>query len=81
MRKIKHLKNKLVMAFTSNNNTTTQVNHKPTPATDNQLSVQELAFILNTFKAATFSGEQIEFIYNLITKLQHQYIRATEQKK
>ena len=69
------------MAFTSNNTTTTQVNNKPTPATDNQLSVQELAFIINTFKVATFNGEQVEFIYNLITKLQHQYIRATEQKK
>ena len=78
---LKYIKNKLVMAFTSNNTTTSQVNNKTTPATDHELSVQELAFILNTFKAATFSGEQIEFIYNLITKLQHQYIRATEQKK
>jgi hypothetical protein len=78
---LNRLKNKLVMAFNSNNTTATQVNNKPTPATDNQLSVQELAFIINTFKTATFSGEQIEFIYNLITKLQHQYIRATEQKK
>jgi hypothetical protein len=78
---LKHLKNKLVMAFTSNNTKTSQVDHKPTPATDNQLSVQELAFIINTFKVATFSGEQVEFIYNLITKLQHQYIRAAEQKK
>ena len=69
------------MAFNSNSTTTPQVNNKPTPATDNQLSVQELAFIINTFKAATFNGEQVEFIYNLITKLQHQYIRATEQKK
>ena len=78
---LNHLKNKLVMAFTSNNTTTSQVNNKTTPATDYQLSVQELAFILNTFKAATFSGEQVEFIYNLITKLQYQYIHATEQKK
>ena len=78
---LKYIKNKLVMAFTSNNTTTPQVNNKTTPATDHELSVQELAFILNTFKVATFSGEQIEFIYNLITKLQHQYIRATEQKK
>lgn len=69
------------MAFTSNNTTATQVDNKPTPATDNQLNVQELAFILNTFKAATFSGEQVEFLYNLITKLQHQYISAAEQKK
>lgn len=69
------------MAFTSNNTTVTQINNNSTPATDHELSVQELAFILNTFKVATFSGEQIEFIYNLITKLQHQYIRATEQKK
>lgn len=69
------------MAFTSNSTTATQVNDKPTPATDNQLSVQELAFIINTFKVATFSGEQVEFIYNLITKLQHQYVSAAEQKK
>ena len=69
------------MAFTSGNTGTIPVDNKPTPATDNQLSVQELAFILNTFKAATFSGEQIEFIYNLIIKLQHQYVSAAEQKK
>jgi hypothetical protein len=78
---LNYLKNKLVMAFTSSSTTTPQVDNKTTPATDHQLSVQELAFILNTFKAATFSGEQVEFIYNLITKLQHQYIHAAEQKK
>jgi hypothetical protein len=76
---LNHLKNKLVMAFINSSNTkTTQINNKPTPATEHQLSVQELAFIINTFKSATFSGEQLEFIYNLITKLQHQYISATE---
>lgn len=69
------------MAFTSSNTTVAQINNNQTPATDHQLSVQELAFILNTFKVATFSGEQVEFIYNLITKLQYQYISATEQKK
>jgi hypothetical protein len=78
---LKYFKDKLVMAFNSNSTTILEVDNKPTPATDNQLSVQELAFILNTFKAATFSGEQVEFIYNLISKLQHQYICAAEQKK
>jgi len=46
----------------------------PAPAPDNQLSVQELAFLLSTLKQVTLTGEQVEFMYNLIMKLQKQYI-------
>ena len=49
-------------------------NNTPTPATDNQLSAQELAFLINTLKKANLIGEQVEFMYTLILKLQNQYI-------
>jgi hypothetical protein len=53
----------------------TTENIKPTPAFNpNQLSVQELAFLLSTIKQVTLTGEQVEFMYNLIMKLQNQYI-------
>jgi len=64
------------MAFKANQVTATLAvdNTKSTPATDNQLSVQELAFLLNILKQATITGEQVEFMYNLIVKLQNQYV-------
>ena len=49
-------------------------NIQPTPATYNQLSVQELAYLLTTLKQVTLTGEQVEFMYNLIIKLQKQYV-------
>jgi len=64
------------MAFKANQVTATLAVDStiPTPATDNQLGVQELAFLLNVLKQATITGEQVEFMYNLIMKLQNQYV-------
>lgn len=41
---------------------------------ENQLNVPELDFLLKVLKTATLTGEQVEMFYNLVVKLQNQYI-------
>ena len=61
--------NKLVGAKTPN--------HNP-----NELTAQELEFILNCMKSVTIAGEQVEVFYNMIIKLQNQYTeQITKQDK
>ena len=46
-----------------------------TPTVDpNQLNTQELQLALNLLKQSTIKGEQVEVFYNLVVKLQNQYI-------
>jgi hypothetical protein len=59
------------MAFTTSQ---LKTQNTPTLDTENQLSAQELAFLLDGLKKTTFLGEQVEVVYNLIMKLQNQYI-------
>jgi uncharacterized protein Smg (DUF494 family) len=40
----------------------------------NQLTLQELEFLLFLIKTTTFKGEQVEFVYNAAVKLQQQYL-------
>jgi uncharacterized protein Smg (DUF494 family) len=40
----------------------------------NQLTLQELEFILFLIKNSTFKGEQVEIIYSAAVKLQQQYL-------
>jgi hypothetical protein len=44
----------------------------------NQLSPEEIEFLLNQLKSVTIIGEQVELFYNLIIKLQNQYIEQTK---
>jgi hypothetical protein len=44
----------------------------------NQLSTQEIEVLLSMIKRTSFLGEDIEYLYNLVVKLQSQY---TEQTK
>jgi hypothetical protein len=44
----------------------------------NQLSPEEIEFLLNQLKTVTIIGEQVEMFYNLIIKLQNQYIEQTK---
>jgi hypothetical protein len=69
------------MAFISNQ---LQVSNQPnpqitTPDTSNQLSSQELIFLLDTLKRATFTGEQVEIMYNTTLKLQNQYLEQNKK--
>ena len=71
------------MAFISSQ---LQVSNQPnttilntTPETSNQLSSQELIFLLDTLKRATFTGEQVEIMYNTTLKLQNQYLEQNKK--
>lgn len=44
----------------------------------NQLSQQEIEVLLSMIKRTSFLGEDIEPLYNLIIKLQNQYIEQTK---
>ena len=44
----------------------------------NQLNIQELEFLLNTLKQTLITGEHVEMFYNLVIKLQNQYIDQTK---
>ncbi len=44
----------------------------------NQLNVREIEILLSLMKRSTFLGEDIEPIYNLIIKLQNQYLEQTK---
>lgn len=44
----------------------------------NQLNAQELQLALNLLKQSTIRGEQVEVFYNLVVKLQSQFIIQTQ---
>lgn len=50
----------------------------PAPTDINQLSKEELEFLLNSLKDMTITGIQVEMFYNLVLKLQNQYVEQTK---
>jgi hypothetical protein len=42
--------------------------------TDNTLNTYEYEFLFNIIKNSTFKGEHLEILYNLVLKLQNQYM-------
>jgi hypothetical protein len=54
-------------------------NNKQNAPDPNELNVQELEYLLNTLKKTALLGEQVETFYNLVVKLQNQYISLTKQ--
>jgi hypothetical protein len=40
----------------------------------NNLTKEEIALIINLIKQSSFQGEHIEILYNLVLKLQNQYL-------
>lgn len=44
------------------------------PIDPNKLSYEELEFLLNCLKGITIPGIQVELFYNLVIKLQNQYV-------
>jgi hypothetical protein len=44
----------------------------------NNLSARELEIILTLIKKSSFLGEDIEVIYNMVIKLQNQYLEYTK---
>jgi len=50
------------------------------PKTDlNQLTVQELELLLILIKNSSFKGEQLELLYNIVVKLQQQFMQQSKK--
>ncbi len=55
------------------------VKQKNEPTVDpNKLNQHELQLALQLLKLATIKGEQVEVFYNLVVKLQNQYLIETK---
>jgi hypothetical protein len=63
------------MAFTANNIQTT---NNTTPLIPSRLNAKELEVLLSLIKVSTFLGEDVEIIYNMVIKLQNQYLEQTK---
>lgn len=50
-----------------------------TPTNQNQLTREELEFLLYVLKSTNIVGEQVEMFYNLVLKLQNQYVEQTKK--
>jgi hypothetical protein len=61
------------MSFTANHIEGLSPNQN-IPLSSNQLTVKEIEVLLSMIKRTTFLGEDIEPLYNLVVKLQNQYI-------
>jgi len=48
------------------------------PVNENQLTPEEIEFLLNALKTTTIMGEHVEMFYNMVVKLQNQYIEQTK---
>jgi hypothetical protein len=57
-----------------------RIGSKPTQPelAPNQLSIQEIEVLLSMIKRTNFLGEDIEPLYNLVVKLQSQYLEQTK---
>ncbi len=56
----------------------TNKNETKTSLTLNQLNPKELEMLLVLVKKSSFLGEDVETIYNMVVKLQNQYIEQTK---
>lgn len=46
-------------------------------ASEDQLSPQELEYLLNVLKSTQLVGDQVEMFYILVVKLQNQYLKQS----
>ena len=47
---------------------------------NDKLSPEEYEFLFMLIKNSSFKGENLEFLYNLVVKLQNQYLKTTKSK-
>ena len=54
--------------------------HQQQPSFDpNQLTKEEIQFLVELIKRSSFQGETLESLYNLVLKLQNQYLSLDNQ--
>jgi hypothetical protein len=68
------------MAFNASNvvvkdKTTYNIENTLSP---NQLTLREIEILLSLIRRSTFLGEDLESLYNMVIKLQNQYIEQTK---
>lgn len=51
------------------------------PVDPNKLNIHEIQLALLLLKASTIKGDQVETFYNLVVKLQNQYIDQSKQQQ
>jgi hypothetical protein len=52
--------------------------HQESIQDPNNLTGPELDFLLRTLKTCTITGDQVETFYNVVIKLQNQYVNQTK---
>lgn len=52
-----------------------RIKPQPNPVSASQLTKQEIEFLLMLFKDVSVRGDQVEVFYNIILKLQDQYLK------
>lgn len=66
------------MGLVNKDNTQTVVKNNTPVSQQDQLSAQELEFLLTLIKQTTFKGEYVEMVYNTTLKLQNQYLKQNK---
>lgn len=49
------------------------------PGAQDQLTIHELEYLLNVLKNVDLKGHQVEMFYNLVVKIQSQYVKQNKQ--
>jgi len=47
----------------------------------NQLNIQELQLVLSLLRQSSIKGDQVETFYNLVIKLQNQFLALNQEQK
>lgn len=47
----------------------------------NQLNIQELQLVLSLLRQSSVRGDQVEAFYNLVIKLQNQFLSLNQEQK
>ena len=57
---------------------TLENNNVPTSSNSNKLEKEELELLINLIKRSSFLGEHVEIVYNIVLKLQNQFLEETK---
>jgi hypothetical protein len=57
---------------------TLENNNVPTSSDSNKLEKEELELLINLIKRSSFLGEHVEIVYNIVLKLQNQFLEETK---
>ena len=68
----------LVMGLINKDKVQTTINNNTPVSQQDQLTAQELEFLLMLVKQGMFKGEYVEIVYNTTLKLQNQYLKQNK---